>query len=103
MSLKKLLLIVVIVGVAFYFWHAAPGKDYGQELAVKRSELAMREEALQKVDADIERSRAETEAKICPTTGQPGVFTITDDPRPKVREEIAQLKQEIAELENKMK
>jgi hypothetical protein len=101
--LKKFLLILVIIAAAFSLWKAAPRKDYGHELAVKRAEVAVREEALQKVDADIERSRAETEAKICPTTGQPGVFTVTDDPRPKVREEIAQLKQEIAELEGKMK
>ncbi len=98
--MKTSLLILTIIVGAVYFW---PASDHTQELAAKRAELSAREEALKSVDAQIEQWKNEAESKICPTTGQPGVFELKDDPRPKLREEIAQLNQEIAALEKKAK
>lgn len=121
--MKKFFFLLITAVALFYFWSRPDSgsqsiktnignifsstplssKDYSQDLALKQEELKAYEDALKHFDAQIEQWKTEAESKICPTTGQPGIFVLKDDPRPKLREQIDQVRKEIAELERKVK
>ncbi|MDH4232972.1 MAG: hypothetical protein OEW04_13205 [Nitrospirota bacterium] len=120
---KMAFLFLAVAAALFYFWPAQPdsggqsitarivgafsalslpGKDYGQELAVKREELKAYEDTLAKIENQIGKWQNEAESNICPQTGQKGTFEVTKDPRPDLHKKIELLRQEIAALELKV-
>lgn len=72
--------------------------DYEKELGYKTAELAAYQEVLEKIEAEIRG----WEATTCPTTGEKSIVTLTEDPRPAVREKIRVLEEDVAFLRGKI-
>ena len=118
----KIISLVLFIAVAvFLFYPASPdssltkikssvfekigsvGKskaDYEEELRYKTEELAAYQQALEKLDADVKSW--ETNAPVCPTTGQKAIIRIDKDGRTEVREKIKKTEEEIAILKTKI-
>ncbi|WP_321530251.1 hypothetical protein [uncultured Desulfuromonas sp.] len=107
--IKHCLVVVLIGGIAFGGYtilvNMAPAhnlsylfKDKQKLLAIKRANLHAYEDVLEKIDAEL--AYAEEHVGICPITGQPNTFTVTQDPRPELRDKIDMLREEIRLLED---
>lgn len=110
----KLLVVLLLCALsALYFWPVQPDSGVAtfrsrifcmfepnsKVLASKKAELVAYEEALQKLDEGV--AKMQSEAGICPITGQPNKVTITEDPRPEIRARIDKLQAEIKSLKNR--
>lgn len=123
----KWMLLLVAAAAVFFFWPARPGSQLAaarhevagrvasvgnsvgasvrsdtetrELLATKKEELKAYEDTLEKVEADIVRM---SQVGTCAVTGQPNRFELNQDPRPDLRERIAKVKEEIAELEKRL-
>jgi polyhydroxyalkanoate synthesis regulator phasin len=124
--MKWLFFTIIIALAVFFLWPAQPGsklhavrgkitnqfksvqksaelstkndEEKKELLYYKKEELKAYEDALQKVEADI--ARMQSEVGTCPITGEPGKFTLTQDPRPELQSKIDKLKEEIRQLED---
>ncbi|ACD96265.1 hypothetical protein [Trichlorobacter lovleyi] len=110
-SILKAIVIAVLVCCFLYIGYsiainpsflnnlAISTQDTREQIENKKVELQAYEDALQKIEADIANARANV--GICPITGQPNQFNLTQDPRPELQSKIEKLRQEIRHLENK--
>lgn len=110
-SILKAIVIAVLVCCFLYIGYsisinpsfltnlATSTQDTREEIENKKAELQAYEDALQKIEADIANARANV--GICPITGQPNQFNLTQDPRPELQSKIEKLREEIRHLENK--
>jgi len=122
MHIKKVIIILCIAAVALLYWPAKqdsalyrtqyqiiktyhsekyPWIDYETEIKNKKEKLYVLEEALSNIDSQIVNLKAN--APTCPISGRPKELTITDDPRPKLRQDIHNLRNDIEIFEGKKK
>ncbi len=116
--MKKLFYAVLIAVVVFLFYPAkphtrvrkwqtkvksvvTPKKDYTKEISRKTEELAALERMHNELTTQI--TAAIANAPICPCTGKKATLQIKSDPRFKLRAECQVLRQEIWELQTKIR
>ena len=112
MTAKRLLILVLLVGLGIYLGFGGSGSGLmasvtrllgdssGDEdrLESLYQELEAKESILAQMDAEIERILANPPKPMC--EGGTVEVSIEDDPRPELREEIEMLREKIAELED---
>ncbi|KPJ76452.1 MAG: hypothetical protein AMJ54_11505 [Deltaproteobacteria bacterium SG8_13] len=113
MTSKRLLILVLLIGLGIYFGYGEGDSRNGLMASVTRflggpaadkerleslyQELEAKKSILAQMDADIKRMLANPPKSSC-DGGTVQVF-IRDDPRPELRKEIEMLRVEIGELE----
>ena len=116
MTAKRLLILVVLVGLVVYFGFADGNSRSGLMASVTRflgdssgdedrleslyQELEAKESILAQMDAEIERILANPPKPMC--EGGEVKVSIEDDPRPALREEIEMLREKIGSLEDEL-
>ncbi len=111
MTAKRLFILALLIGLGIYF-ATADSRDglmgsatklfndsAGDEKRLEElyQELEAKESILEQMDADIERMLANQPKPKC--EGGSVEVSISEDPRPELREDIEMLREEIAELE----
>jgi hypothetical protein len=113
MNAKRLFILALLIGLTVYFAYSRADTRDGlmasatrffsssaadeKRLEQMHQELDAKESILAQMDAKIERIRANPPKPRC--EGGTAAVSITDDPRPALREEIKALREEIVDLE----